>query len=93
MLWQQSTVLPCCNTTSWTAGPLSQLPEHIAALVKSVKQGHEELLQGQEAQAGLAAQHLHTLRDLVEGLVSLLHDHKLGSQQVSRVLLRDFGAG
>ena len=59
------------------------------ALVESVKQGQEELLQGQQAQAGLAAQHLHTLRDLVEGLVTLLRDHKLGSQQVSRVLLHD----
>lgn len=78
------TASPCCNATSWVAGPLSQLPEHVVALVQSVKQGQEELLQGQQAQAGLAAQHLHTLRDLVEGLVTLLHDHKLGSQQVSK---------
>lgn len=85
------TASPCCNATSWVAGPLSQLPEHVVALVQSVKQGQEELLQGQQAQAGLAAQHLHTLRDLVEGLVTLLHDHKLGSQQVSKELLHDFG--
>ena len=88
-----ATVSPCCNTTSWVAGPLSQLPEHIAALVKSVQQGQEELLQGQQAQAGLMSQHLATLRDLVEGLVTLLRDHKLGSQQVIRLLLRDLRGG
>ena len=54
------TASPCCNATSWVAGPLSQLPEHVVALVQSVKQGQEELLQGQQAQAGLAPLQRHT---------------------------------
>ena len=66
-------------------GPLSQLPQHIVSMVNSVKTAQQQLQQGQAAQARQAEQHLQTLRDLDQGLVTLLRNHKLGTQQVGTV--------
>lgn len=63
-------------------GPLSSLPQHIAAQVAATKSQQVELMQQWQQQQQASQVYLQVLQQVLGTLMELIQDHMLGQQQV-----------
>lgn len=80
---QQVTPILCPDwVSSCGAGPLSSLPEHIAAQVAATKSHQVELMQQWQQQQQASQVYLQVLQQVLDSLMELIQDHLLGRQKV-----------
>ncbi len=77
------------NKQMGIVGPLSSLPQHIAAQVAATRSHQLDLMQQWQQQQQASQVYLQVLQQVLTSLIELIQDHMLGQQQVQGHQLRD----